>query len=139
MIWDLLSEDEKNRIILKLLIHVSKADNMIHEHEFAYLIHVCKNFNLNPQLIKEFAQISDVNEYLPNEEQDRLAILYHLLFTMNADSDVSPLEEVQVYQLGFRLGFSEDMIRDFIDLMKNHTIQDLSTEKMLNVIRKHNN
>jgi len=65
--------------------------------------------------------------------------LYHILFTMNADNDVSPLEEVRVYQLGFRLGFSEAMIRDFIELMKNHTIQDLSTEKMINVIRKHNN
>jgi uncharacterized tellurite resistance protein B-like protein len=139
MVWDLLTEDEKNRIVLKLLIHVSKADNMIHEREFAYLIYVCKNFNLDPQLIKEYAQIEDIKEYLPNEEQDRLAVLYHILFTMNADNDVSPLEEVRVYQLGFRLGFSEAMIRDFIELMKNHTIQDLSTEKMINVIRKHNN
>ncbi|MBK8886857.1 MAG: hypothetical protein IPN46_10040 [Saprospiraceae bacterium] len=98
-----------------------------------------KNFNLDPQLIKEYAQIEDIKEYLPNEEQDRLAVLYHILFTMNADNDVSPLEEVRVYQLGFRLGFSEAMIRDFIELMKNHTIQDLSTEKMINVIRKHNN
>ncbi|MBK8627848.1 MAG: hypothetical protein IPN86_20465 [Saprospiraceae bacterium] len=140
MIWDVLTTDEKNRVLLKLLIHISKADNIIHEREFAYLIHTCKNLNLDPELIREYANLDDnINEIMPNSEQDRMNILYHLLFTMNSDNNVANSEEVKVYQLAFKLGFSEDMTRDFIQLMKMHNIEEIPMSSMLDIIRKHNN
>lgn len=140
MIWDVLTADEKNRVLLKLLIHISKADNLIHEGEFAYLIHICKNLNLNPELIREYASISeDIHEILPTSEQDCMNVLYHLLFTMNADNNVDLTEEVKVYQLAFKLGFSEAMTRDFIQLMKMHKLDELPMNSMIDIIRKHNN
>lgn len=140
MIWDILTNDEKNRVLLKLLIHISKADSKIHEGEFAYLVYICKNLNLDPQLIREYAGIDEnINEILPQSEQDRMNVLYHLLFTMNSDNNVDITEEVKVYQLAFKLGFSEDMTRDFIQLMKQHKIEEMPMNSMLDIIRKHNN
>lgn len=140
MIWDILTNDEKNRVLLKLLIHISKADSQIHEGEFAYLVYTCKNLNLDPQLIREYAGIDEnINEILPQSEQDRMNVLYHLLFTMNSDNNVDITEEVKVYQLAFKLGFSEDMTRDFIQLMKQHKIEEMPMNSMLDIIRKHNN
>jgi uncharacterized tellurite resistance protein B-like protein len=140
MIWDILTNDEKNRVLLKLLIHISKADSQIHEGEFAYLVSICKNLNLDPQLIREYAGIDEnINEILPQSEQDRMNVLYHLLFTMNSDNNVDITEEVKVYQLAFKLGFSEDMTRDFIQLMKQHKIEEMPMNSMLDIIRKHNN
>ena len=93
MIWDILTNDEKNRVLLKLLIHISKADSQIHEGEFSYLIYICKNLNLDHQLISEYAGIDEnINEIMPQSEQDRMNVLYHLLFTMNADNNVDITE-----------------------------------------------
>ena len=140
MIWDILTTDEKNRVLIKLLIHISKADNQIHEGEFAYLIYICKQLNLDPEVIREYANIDgNINEILPNSESDRMNILYHLLFAMNADNNVDLLEENRVYQLAFKLGFSEEMTRDFIQLMKMHKIDEIPMNSMLDIIRKHNN
>lgn len=140
MIWDILTKEEKNKILLKLLVHMTKADHHVNEGEFSYLIYICRQLHLDPELIKEYANENlTIQEILPTEEQDRMNILYHLLFTMNADSHVDPLEEVKIYQFAFKLGFSEQMTRDFIDLMKAHPIDELPTESMINIIRKHNN
>lgn len=139
MIWDIYSKEEKNKILLKLLIYVCKADNIIQEGEFSYLIYMCKNLNLDPQLIKEYAEIQDINEYLPQLENERMEILYHLLFAMNADSNVAPEEEIIIYQLAFRLGFSEAITKDFILLMKKHSLQEIPTTEMVNIIRKYCN
>lgn len=140
MIWDVLTQEEKNKIILKLLVHLSKVDEGINEHEFAYLIYVCKNLDLNPELIREYAKPDiQLNEIMPTDENDRMAILYHLLFTMNADSMIDVKEEERMYAFAFKLGFSEDMTRDFIKLMKEHSLDDLPQESMLNIIRKYNN
>ncbi|MBK8348305.1 MAG: hypothetical protein IPL08_12030 [Saprospiraceae bacterium] len=139
MIWEVLSEEEKNRVLLKLLIHVCKADNIIAEQEFSYLIYVCKNLNLSPEIIREYAQDININEILPMDEHERMNILYHLLFIMNADSIVDPKEEMIIYQLAFKLGFTEAMTRDFILLMKAHKLDELPAHAMVEIIRKHNN
>lgn len=140
MIWDILSTEEKNKVLLKLLVNISKADLKIHEGEFSYLIYICKNLNLDPELIRDYVnENAPVNEILPYSEQDRMNILYHLLFTMNSDSEVNIVEETTVYQLAFKLGFSEEMTREFITLMKQYKIDDIPMEGMINIIRKHNN
>ena len=139
MIWDIYTREEKNKILLKLLIHVCKADKVIHEGEFSYLIYVCKSLQIDPQLIKEYAALQDVNEYLPQTENERMEVLYHLLFAMNADNNVAPEEETIIFQLAVKLGFSEAITHDFIQLMKKHTLQEIPSGEMIKIIRKYSN
>jgi len=140
MMWDILTQDEKNHILLKLLVHVCKADDVLHENEFAYLLHVCKILKVNPEVIREYMmQDEKINEILPQSEQERMNILYHLLFIMKSDKNIHPIEEIKIYQLSFRLGFSEEMTREFIQLYKENNIDQILQDSMLNIIRKHNN
>ncbi len=140
MIWDILSQEEKNTVLLKLMVHVTKADNTLQEGEFAYLLQLCKQLRLDPELIRKFiVESNDLNEILPSSEQERMQILYHLLFTMKSDNAINNVEEKLVYQLAFKLGFSEDMTRDFITLMHQYTIDTVPLNSMLDIIRKHNN
>lgn len=139
MIWDVLTEDEKNKVVLKLMVHVCKADKIFDVNEFGYLIHYCKQLNINPEIIREYAAFESVNEILPESEQDRMNILYHLLFIMNADSHVDPAEEKVIYQIAFRLGFSETMVNDFLFLMKNYKLDNLPEGSMIQIIQKYSN
>jgi hypothetical protein len=139
--WDILTQDEKNKILLKLLVHISKADLIIKEGELAYLLHICRNLGLDPELIRTYIlqQDENIHEILPQTEQDRMNILFHLLFTMKSDYEIHPYEENQIFSLSFKLGFSEDMTRDFIQLMKEHTSEGMPLNGMLEIVRKHNN
>lgn len=140
MIWDILTQQEKNEVLLKILVHFSKVDDSLNDYEFSYLFHVCKSLDLDLELIREYSNESTaVNEILPHSEQDRMNLLYHLLFIMNADSQVSDEEEKAIYHLAFKLGFHEEITRDFIQLMKNYPIADLPEESMINIIRKYRN
>ncbi len=141
MIWDILTQDEKNKILLKLLVHISKADHALKEGELAYLLHICKILSLDPELIREYMlhQNENIKEILPLMEQDRMNILFHLLFTMKSDNEIHPSEENQIFSLAFKLGFSEEMTKDFIQLMKEHMTGGIPLNGMLEIVRKHNN
>ena len=141
MLWDLLTQEEKNLILLKILVHVSVADGAFQVEEFSYLAGICRALNIDPERIRDFIHVRDqeIREIMPVSEEDRMHFLYHALFMMNADKKVDFGEEVFVFKLGFKLGFSEAQTRDFIELMKNHTLDDIPNEAMMNIVRKHNN
>lgn len=141
MLWEILSESEKNKIFLKLLVHVSMIDGKLKPEEFAYLVTICRKLHLDPELIRDYVHLRDeeIREILPIEEEDRMRILYHALFIMNADKEVDFNEEVFIYKLAFKLGFSEEMTKDFIGLMKHYSLDDLPRDAMIDIIRKFNN
>jgi hypothetical protein len=140
MLWDLLNRDEKALVLLKILIHVSKADKQLSSEEFTYLIQLCSILKLNPELIRTlYLDEGELNEILPTDEQDRINILFHTLLIMDADKHIDPAEEKLIFHFGFKLGFSELMIKDFLDVFHRYDIDDLPPESMLNVIRKYNN
>ncbi len=141
MLWDLLTQEEKNLILLKILVHVSVADGAIQVEEFSYLVGICKTLNIDPERIRDFIHVreQEIMEIMPVNEEERMYFLYHALFMMNADKKVDVGEEVYVYKLGFKLGFSEVQTRDFIELMKYHTLDDIPKDAMMNIVRKHNN
>lgn len=140
MLWEVLTAKEKNEVLLKILVIVSKEDNVLDEKELAYLFQFCEQTDLNPELIRTFVMNDhEINEILPSAEEDRMRFMYHALFTMKADNIVDKSEEIMMYKLGFRLGLSEVMIREFINIMKASDMKNIPVESMLNVIRKHNN
>lgn len=140
MIWDMLSAEEKNHILLKLLVQVCKADHTLQVEEFAYMVHVCNKIGLDPELIRLFIKDkTDPNEIMPVDEHDRMSMLYHLLIMMASDHDVNLLEEQLIFKLAFRLGFHESMTRDFIEVVKTSKVNEMPVNLLLDVIRKHNN
>ncbi len=140
MLWDILSNDEKNDVLLKLLVYMSQVDGMLNESEFSYMIHVCNKLNINPEELRKFEGIKDVEkDILPSSEQDRVNILYHLLFIMNSDDKINPEEENAIYHLAFKLGFNEETTSEFISLMKQYKLDELPPGSMLKIINKFQN
>ncbi|MCE2789091.1 MAG: TerB family tellurite resistance protein [Saprospiraceae bacterium] len=140
MMWEVLTQEEKNKVLLKMMVQVSRADQNLSQKEFAYLIHVCNQLGLDTELIREYSVSSvDLKEILPESEEERMQILYHLLFVMKADEIIQPEEERKLYDLAFRLGFSEPMTRDFIQILKESPIDVIPTSALLDVIRKYLN
>lgn len=72
---------------------------------------------------------------LPLEEQERMTVLYYLVFLMQSDGDITKEEEVSIYHFGHRLGFREELLRNFIELANKYQGQAIPAEKMLEKVR----
>jgi len=72
---------------------------------------------------------------LPLEEPERMRVLYYLVFLMQSDGDITPEEEVSIYHFGHRLGFREELLRNFIALANKHQGKTIPQEDMLAQIR----
>lgn len=140
MFWSLLDEKEKSRVLLKILVHLARADGHIQEEEFSYLLFVATRLHVETEELRDLCKGNEeFNEFLPHDEQDRMNVLYHLLFLMDADKIVDKREEAIVYHFGHRLGFSELMVRDFIQVFRIDDLDDLPPTVMLDIIKKYQN
>ena len=140
MFWNNLSTQVKNQTILKLLIKMAKADLNFQDEELSYLLYFCKIAQLDAELIRSYQNMDSQDDtQFPLDEQNRMNILYHLLFVINADSNVNQEEERAIFKLAFKLGFNENLTRDFIELMKVYPINELPNDAMIGLIRKYSN
>ena len=140
MIWDILNLEEKNEVLLKILIHFSKVDNTINQQEFSYLWYISQSLNIEPELIrKHIANKSPVNEILPSSESERIQLLSHLLWMVNADSKINPEEENAIYHFALKLGFHEEMISDLIHMIKSKGSMSTLNNSFSEIIKKFSN
>lgn len=140
MFWELLDGPEKAHVMIKILAYIAKADGKLQENELAYLLYVAQKINVAPEDVRQIlVDNQPLHEMLPSDEQDRMNVLYHLLFMMSADKTVADEEEKALYYFGLKLGFSEWMVKDFLEVFKTYDIDDLPPGAMVDIIKKYQN
>lgn len=140
MFWELLDGPEKANVMIKILAYIAKADGKLQENELAYLLYVAQKINVAPEDVRQIlVDNQPLHEMLPSDEQDRMNVLYHLLFMMGADKTVADEEEKALYYFGLKLGFSEWMVKDFLEVFKTYDIDDLPPGAMVDIIKKYQN
>lgn len=131
---------QRNRAILALLVQIASVDQKISQHEESFIKAVADQLGVSSlELTEVFA---DPNAFIlkpPPPERERMTILYYSLFTMRSDGRISASEEKLCYGIGLRLGFSENMTREMIDVMKRYLDKPLPDNLLLDIIKKHMN
>ena len=140
MLDDYQQLNERNKAVLAILITMSQVDQQVDQIEKQFILDVSRQLGLS---LDEVETIREQPETFilrpPKSEQDRMTILYYLLFTMRVDGQIKPKEEELCHKVGFRLGFNNLMIDDLIQVMKDHPKGEVPPEKMLNEIKKYLN
>lgn len=130
----------KTKELLSALIQLSKADNYFDEFEFTYLLKVGKHIGLDDDVVESMIQQSKkLPLSIPKDEEERMTILYYMLFLMKINNIINDEEKELVHHYGFKLGFSANMIDDFIRLMESSGQRKVKANDMLKVIRKYQN
>jgi len=130
----------KSEELLSILIQLSKADSYFDEFEFAYLLKVGKHIGLEDELVETMIKSSKVMPLtVPKDEQERITIIYYMLFLMRVNQDINNDEKELLHHYGFKLGFSAGMIDDFIRVIEEHKIGKVDKDTMLDIIRKYQN
>lgn len=131
--------DQKQTHILTLLM-LAEADDFDHQNEVRFINHVAGRIGLSEQDVKDIDQHPERLTFsIPEDEQDRMTILYDLLFLMKIDGSVVQEEKDMVHRLGRLLGFRTDMVEEFIDIMSQYVGQVVPQDALLNIIKKYMN
>ena len=140
MFDELNSDVEKNRSILALVVEMAKADQFNSPIEEKYISFVAKQLKIGEA---ELALIKNKPEQFPfvppESEQERMTILYYILFTMRSDGEISLAEENICHKFGLRLGFNPALTQDLIRVMKTYAKEEVPPNAMLEQIKKYLN
>lgn len=126
--------------LLSALIRLSRIDEYFDEFEFAYLLKVGRHLDIEDNTVESMIKNSTfIPMNIPRSEEERMTILYHMLFLMKIDKHISDEEKELVHFYGFKLGFSAEMINDFIKVIEKNKDGKVNTQDMLSIIRKYQN
>jgi len=130
----------ESKQLLSTLIKLSRADNHFDEFEFAYILKVGRHIGVDDHIVEQLIKDSTTTELeIPKEEQDRMSILYYMLFLMKVDTIIHEDEIELIHHYGFKLGFSLSMIDEFIAVMHEHKFKKVPTDALLDIIKKYQN
>jgi hypothetical protein len=134
------NEYDRNRATIAMLIEMVTIDNRIDPIEKKFLADIARQLGLLPDDIA--AIIKNPEKFAlkpPASEEDRMRILYYLLFMMRVDGKIPQEEEKLCYKAGLKLGFNEQLTGDLIGVMKTHLNEEIPPEAMINVVKKYLN
>ena len=131
--------DQKQTHILTLLM-LAEADDRDHVNEIRFINNVAGRIGLSKLDVQEIDKHPERLTFsLPESEEDRMTVLYDLLFLMKIDGDVAEEEKELVRELGVRLGFRISMVEEFIQTMAKYVGQPVPANALLDIIRKYMN
>ncbi len=130
----------KSEELLSALIQLSRIDNYFDEFEFTYLLKVGRHIGMKDEVVESMIkETKKIPLTIPKNEEERMTVIYYMLFLMKVNEVINDEEKELIHHYGFKLGFSANMIDDFIRVMEKNTYENVKTEDMLNVIRKYQN
>ena len=140
-----MSEDYfkgKNRrqAIIGLLLQMTDADESIDYREVKFIMDVAAYIGLTPSDVQSVKDNQDAFHFsAPPGEQERMNILYYLLFAMAIDGEIKEAEERLCYKAGLRLGFNDQMTADLIGVMKHYLNKEMPKDALVKEIKKYFN
>ena len=130
----------KSEELLSALIHLSKVDNYFDQFEFTYILKVGRHIGMDDQKVESMIKNNTrLKLSIPESEEERIGIMYYMLFLMKIDTIIHEEEKELIHHYGFKLGFSRAMIDDFIIIMEKNKFKNVQTKDMLDVLRKYQN
>ena len=126
--------------IIALLVKLHKADELSDSSNMSYIRQVAQYLGLNLSETEEV--IKNVDDYTlvpPNSEEERMQILYFLLFQMKSDAIATHEEIKLIKEFGFRLGFHENLTTDMIQLILENLYKKVPPLAMVEIIKKYQN
>lgn len=126
--------------LIATLIKLSKSDHYFDQFELTYILKVGAHLGLDNELVEQMInQNNNTDIEIPEKEQDRMTLLYYMLFLMKIDTIVTDEEKDMIHHYGFKFGFSKPMMDEFISVIEAHKFRKVPPEKMIQIITKYQN
>ncbi len=133
-------EHQLKLYIISLLVQGAQADHDFSTIEKKYLSYAAKSLGITESEVAAIRLNPSAFEMAPPQsEQERMNLLYYLLFMMRADQAVKTEEEAICHHLGFKLGFRRELISDLVNVMKDCLGKEIPPDAMMERVRAYLN
>jgi uncharacterized tellurite resistance protein B-like protein len=131
---------EQSKLIFSLLLELHRIDRSIDDSEIQYMKDVAHNLGLSKEDISELIGLSSDFKFTPPaKEEERMRILYYLLFGMRIDGQIKDNEKRYVTAIGLKLGFNELMINEMIQVLCQNLNEKIDDLALISIIKKYLN
>jgi len=122
---------------LFLLLMLAEADDNEHPNEVSFINNVAGRLGLKLSDVKEIENNpTELTFQMPKTPQNRMTLMYDMLWLMKIDGSVVAEEKDLVLEIGLRLGFRVEMIEELISIISRYVGQPVPENALLDVIRK---
>lgn len=139
MKWEEMNRKEQSQQIIRVLRSLSIADGALSRSELDLIRKIGGYYGMSRQEIDEELITDEPLIAIPMDENQRLKILYYMLYLIKADHKIDKEEVELIHHFGLKLGFREHMLDKLIEIAKDNIGKGLPIEKMLDPIRQYLN
>lgn len=133
-------ELEQKLNIIRIIVNLSMKDGIITENEKRFINQLAFSFGIQEEEVKNVIEDLNAEIQIPKPEQDRMSIIYYMLFMLKANNDNIKASEVNYVKIiGFKLGFREELIEDMIETILSNPVEDIPPTELVNNIKKYLN
>ena len=128
-----------NETIFLIVSKIIKDDGDYNAREHLYLMQLAKSLLISEDVVERLMKEETATIAIPKPEPDRMMIMLHILLAMKSDRHISREEEALAFTYGFKLGFRESLIREFIEVVKRYAAAKLPPQSLIEKVKKYLN
>jgi len=125
---------------LLLLLALTNADGKSSINEQKFILDIASQLGISAEEVSQLqSSFKHFKIQIPESEQDRMTILYQLLFLMRIDAEIAEPEKEIIHQIALKFGVHPDLTNDLIQVMIEHLQKNIPIDAMLLQIKKYMN
>ncbi len=126
---------EHKLFAIHLMKRLAMADQTFQMSEQAFVDLAARHLEVAQEIVDNIDPETYEITCMPAHEQDRMTILYYLLFLSEIDGVMLDEEKKEIRKIGFELGFRDDQIVRMINIVDNNKSRRLDPDHLINAIR----
>lgn len=130
--------NSENLQIISDMLRMAKADNVIHEREYDFILVVAKRMGITKSEVDDLAE-NPQNKMVYTTEMQRLTQFHRLLLVMNVDDETHFVEIDALRNYGLKLGIRPEAVEQILGEMPDYEHKMIPSHRLVEIFKRFNN
>ena len=117
------------------MIALAKADNVLHEREYEFILAVAERLGLSKTEVDHLLE-SPLALNVPKTELQRITQFHRLVLLMNVDQETHFVEVDAIRNYGLRLGIRSEAIEQILGEMGDHENKLMPADRLVEIFKR---
>ncbi len=133
-----MASREEKLSILSEMIEFARADNIISDKEYNFLLGVANHLGVTKDDFDSLFN-KEVKKVLPKTQADRILQFHRLVLLMNVDSHEDNLEVRKLHNIGLGMGLPPSAIEQVLTVMHQYPDKVIPPDVLIDIFKAHYN
>jgi hypothetical protein len=130
--------NKDSQAIISDLIMVAKADDIIMDSEYQFILSLASKMNVTEQEVKILFE-NPVPSKVLRTELERITHFYKLILIMNIDNEIHDKELVVIRNFGLKMGIRQGVVNQLLLQMNTYENKIIPSDEILNIFNTYYN